>query len=294
MIIIKYPVRIPPSGRKYKRKSPGNVAPLPLKKDAACGMIEYQRGEAMRNFKLTLCYEGSRYRGWQRQGNTENTVQGRVETLLSRLLDQPIEVHGCGRTDAGVHARKQVCSFRADTALDCAALLGKIRAHLPADIGAVSLEDAPERFHARLSCTGKCYLYRIWLGETPNVFERRLLLFHPGPLDVEAMRQGAALLCGRHDFSAFCSVRNKKRSAVRELRDIEIVQTGEELRLYFTGDGFLYNLVRILTGTLLEIGEGRRSPADLPRILASLDREQAGPTAPAQGLILWDLFYENI
>ena len=245
----------------------------------------------MPNFKLTLCYEGTRYRGWQKQGNTDNTIQGKLETLLSRLLSQEVEVAGCGRTDAGVHARAQVCSFRAETAMSCAELLAALREFLPEDIGALSLELAPLRFHARLSCVEKSYVYRIWNSETPNVFERRFLWAVPEPLDLAAMQKAAALLCGRHDFSAFCSLKKMKKSPVRELRRIEILREGEELRFVFEGDGFLYHMVRILTGTLLQVGRGERAPEDMSAILASLDRAQAGPTAPAQGLTLWEVRY---
>ncbi len=246
----------------------------------------------MPNYKLRLCYDGTRYRGWQKQGNTEKTVQGKLEAALSRLLSQEVEVAGCGRTDAGVHAREQVCSFRAETGLSCEELLAALRRALPEDIGALSLEIAPPRFHARLSCKEKTYVYRIWNSETPNVFERRYLLPVHEALDVDAMKKAAALLCGRHDFAAFCSLKRSKKSAVRELRSLEILREGEELRLVFTGDGFLYNMVRILTGTLLEVGRGERSPEDMPSILASGDRAQAGPTAPAQGLTLWRVSYE--
>lgn len=248
----------------------------------------------MRNFRLTLCYEGTRYRGWQKQGNTDNTVQQKLETALSRLLAQPVEVAGCGRIDAGVHARRQVCSFRAETDLDCAALLASLRAVLPEDIGALSLEEAPPRFHARLSCLGKTYVYRIWNSETPNVFERRFVLPVPEALDEDAMRAAAALLVGRHDFAAFCTARPGKKSTVRELRQLELRREGEELRLVFEGDGFLYNMVRILTGTLLEVGRGARRPEEMTAILASRDRAQAGPTAPAKGLTLWDETYEGL
>ena len=161
----------------------------------------------MRNFKLTLCYDGTRYRGWQKQGNTDRTIQGKLETLLSRLLDQEIELSGSGRTDAGVHARRQVASFRADTDLSCAELLAGIRRNLPEDIGAVSLEEAPPRFHARLSAREKTYVYRVWNSESPCVFERKYVYVFPEPLDLAAIERSAAALCGRHDFSAFSTGR---------------------------------------------------------------------------------------
>lgn len=245
----------------------------------------------MRNFMLTLCYDGGRYRGWQRQGNTENTIQARVETLLSRLLEQEIELAASGRTDAGVHARRQVCSFRAETEHDAEFMLTELRKHLPEDIGALSLEEAPPRFHARLSCREKTYLYRVWNSAEPNVFERRYLYVFPGELDLDAMRDAAALLPGEHDFAAFCAQPRMKKSTVRTLTDIRIERRGGEVRLFYTGNGFLYNMVRILTGTLLEVGSGQRSAQSVPDALQSLDRKRAGFTAPAQGLTLWDVRY---
>ncbi|MEA5151067.1 MAG: tRNA pseudouridine(38-40) synthase TruA [Oscillospiraceae bacterium] len=245
----------------------------------------------MRNFKLTVCYDGGKYRGWQKQGNTPGTIQEKLETLLSRILGQETELAGSGRTDAGVHARRQVCSFRADTALSCGELLSLLRRYLPADIGAVSLEDAPPRFHARLNCVEKTYLYRIWNSDAPNVFERRYMLAYPGALDAAAMRAAAALLCGEHDFSAFCSNRHMKKSAVRELRRIDIEKAGDELRIALTGDGFLYNMARIIVGTLLEVGSGARAPEEMSGILLSRARENAGATAPALGLTLWEVRY---
>ncbi len=245
----------------------------------------------MRNFKLTLCYDGGRYDGWQRQGNSDNTIQGRLETLLSRLLDQTVEVAGSGRTDAGVHALEQVCSFRAETEEDCGELLRAIRRFLPEDIGAISLEEAPPRFHARLNCREKTYVYRIWNSEAPNVFERKWMVCVPQPLDIGAMRLAAGTLLGEHDFSAFCARWRMKKTAVRTLRHVEITRMGEEIRIALTADGFLYHMVRILVGTLIEVGEGKRAAEDIPAVLASRDRMEAGPTAPAQGLTLWSVKY---
>ena len=245
----------------------------------------------MRNFRLTLCYEGTRYRGWQRQGNTPDTLQARLEGLLGRMLGQEIELAGSGRTDAGVHARRQVCSFRAATDRSCEDLLRELRSYLPEDIGALALEEAEPRFHARLSCTGKTYLYRIWNSEAPCVFERRWVYPFPTALDTAAMERAAALLTGTHDFSAFCANKHMKKTAVRTLRQIEIRRAGEELQLRFTGDGFLYHMVRILVGTLLEVGTGMRNAEEMPAILEAKDRSQAGFTAPAQGLTLWEEYY---
>ena len=245
----------------------------------------------MRNFKLTLCYDGTRYRGWQKQGNTENTIQGKLEALLSGLLGQEVELAASGRTDAGVHALAQVCSFRAETALPCAVMLARLRAALPEDIGALELEEAPPRFHARLSCTGKTYLYRLWVSEEPCVFERRYVTVFREELEIEAMRRAAALLVGRRYFASFCGNPHMKKSTVRELRRIDISREGPELRLRFTGDGFLMHMVRILTGTLLEVGAGRIEAEDMPHILEAKSRAAAGPAAPARGLCLLNVEY---
>ena len=245
----------------------------------------------MQNYKLTLCYDGTRYRGWQKQGNTAQTVQGKLETLLSRALDQPVEIAGSGRTDAGVHERMQVCSFRANTDKSCAELLALLREYLPEDIGALALEKAPERFHARLSAVRKTYIYRVWNSDAPCVFERKYVHAEPRPLDLDAMRRAAAQLCGRHEFSAFSTGKKTGRAATRTIEAIGIERCGEEVRFTYTGDGFLYNMVRILTGTLLEVGLGERRPDDMEAILASHSRASAGFTAPAQGLFLWDVTY---
>lgn len=245
----------------------------------------------MRNFKLCLSYDGGRYRGWQKQGNTSVTLQWKLEDQLSRLLEQPVELHASGRTDAGVHARCQTCSFKADTGLDCAELLTRLRRYLPEDIGALSLEEVPLSFHARLSCKKKSYVYFIWNSSRPNVFYRKYSFSCPDSLDLAAMEKAAGLLLGERDFSSFCSLKRMKKSPVRRLDNIAISRQGELLAIKFTGSGFLYNMVRILTGTLIEVGRGERSPEDMPLILAERNRQAAGFTAPPQGLFLWEQFY---
>ena len=248
-------------------------------------------GNVLSNYRLTLCYDGTRWKGWQKQGNTEHTIQGKLETLLSRLLDQPVEAAGSGRTDAGTHAAMQVASFRAKTKLSPEEILSGLRQYLPADIGALSLEEAPPRFHARLSCVGKTYVYRIWNSPVPNVFERNYLYFLDEPLDLSAMGRAAAALTGTHDYRAFCSLKRYKKSTVRTVEEIRIEALGSELRLTFSGDGFLYHMVRILTGTLLAVGRGELKPEDMADILASRDRTRAGETVPACGLCLTEVRY---
>lgn len=245
----------------------------------------------MPNYKLTLCYDGTRYRGWQRQGNTPNTIQEKVESALSRILDQPVETAASGRTDAGVHARAQVVSFRAKTDRTPEEILAELRAALPADIGAVSLSEAAPRFHARLNAKGKTYVYRVWNSDAPDVFERRYRVAEPRALDLDAMRKAASALCGEHDFTSFCSDKRMKKSPVRRVDEIDVERLGDEVRLTFTGSGFLWNMVRILAGTLLEVGLGEREADSMQAVLDARDRTAAGKTAPANGLILWEVFY---
>ena len=244
----------------------------------------------MSNYKLTLSYDGTRYAGWQRQGNTGSTIQRKVEETLSRILEESVQISGCGRTDAGVHARMQVCSFISSRLTDVPGTLSALRRYLPEDIGALSLEEAPPRFHARLSCREKTYRYRVWRSNCPNVFERKYLYTFTEPLSLPAMKEAARALTGTHDFIAFSSTRGKK-STVRTVREITFAENGPELTMIFTGDGFLYHMVRIMAGTLLEAGLGRKTPADIQDAFEKKDRTLAGFTAPAQGLILWDIQY---
>ena len=244
----------------------------------------------MQTFCLTLCYDGTRYNGWQRQGNTPNTIQEKLETLLSRLLNQPIEVAGSGRTDAGVHARMQTASFRGETNLTAEELLTQIRQYLPEDIGVYSCVEAPERFHARLNARQKTYRYRIWNSTLPCVFERRFVAVRPEALDMAAMEQAAACFLGEHDFSAFCSQKPGKKSTVRRIDALTLERKGPELQITVTGNGFLYNMVRILVGTLLEVGDGQRNPDSIPALFGG-KRAQAGFLAPPQGLCLMEVTY---
>ena len=242
----------------------------------------------MRNLRLDICYDGTRYRGWQRLTGVEGTIQGKLETVLSRILEEPIEVSGSGRTDAGVHAAGQVASFTAPER-DPEELLRRLRHLLPADIGALTLEQAPPRFHARLSAVGKTYVYRIWNSPVPDVFARRFRVCVPQRLDDEAMRRAAADLVGTHDFTSFCV--HSKKSAVRTLTELSVRREGDALTLTFSADGFLHHMVRILTGTLLEVGLGKRPAGSMPALLAEKRRAAAGQTAPAAGLCLMEVRY---
>ena len=242
-----------------------------------------------RNYKLILAYDGTRYRGWQRLPGGL-TVQGKLESVLGEIFGKEILVHGSGRTDAGVHARAQVVSFTAPE-LPVDTLLRRLRHMLPEDMGAIELSYASDRFHARLSAVEKTYVYRIWNSEAPDVFARRYRVQVPKPLNLENMRQGAALFLGTHDFLAFCANKHFKKSSVRTLHRFDILQDGEEWCFVMTGDGFLYHMARIMVGTLLEIGQGQYGPEKIREMFASRNRETAGETAPAKGLCLMEVRY---
>ena len=244
----------------------------------------------MRNIRLDICYDGTRYRGWQRLPGKDDTLQGKLETALSRILEEPIEISGSGRTDAGVHARGQVANFHTESTMSAAEILANLRKYLPEDIGIYSCKDVSPRFHARLNAKEKTYRYRIWNSEAPCVFERRYVAVMPEALDVEVMKAAAGKLVGEHDFSAFCGNPKFKKSTVRYIRSIDIRREGEELVIEYTGNGFLHNMVRILTGTLVEVGRGERNAQSIPALFGG-KRADAGFLAPAQGLCLMEVYY---
>ena len=246
----------------------------------------------MRNFKLTLSYVGTRYSGWQKQTNTTNTIQGKLEQALKNLLGAPVEVQGSGRTDAGVHAAAQVANFHADTALSCDELCRRLRNSMPQDIGIISLEEVSPRFHARLSAHEKTYCYRIWNSDIPNVFEQKYMHAVSSPLDLTAMREASVHFLGTHDFRAYCSNTDFKKSAVRTIYGIKLDTFTHEVRLTVTGNGFLYNMVRLIAGTLIRVGLHELRPDEIPAILESQDRRLAGPMAPACGLCMMEVKYE--
>ena len=244
----------------------------------------------MRNLRLDICYDGTRYKGWQRLPGSDATIQGKIEQCLSRILGEPIEISGSGRTDAGVHAMGQVANFHTDSAMTAEEILVNLRRYLPEDIGIYSCRDVSPRFHARLNAKEKTYRYRIWNSAKPCVFERRFAAVMPEKLDLDDMKQAAAYLEGEHDFSAFCGNPKFRKSTVRFIRSIEICRRGEELQFMFTGNGFIHNQVRILVGTLVEVGRGERCADSIPELFGG-KRADAGFLAPAQGLCLMEVFY---
>ncbi len=244
----------------------------------------------MRNLRLELCYDGTRYKGWQRLSGVENTLQGKLETALSRILGEEIAVSGSGRTDAGAHALRQVANFHTESDMPCEELLSQLRRYLPEDVGIYSCQEAHPRFHARLNAKTKTYRYRIWNSQTPCVFDRRYVYILPEMLDVEKMKKAAGYFLGEHDFSAFCANKRMKKSTVRRIDSFCVEQTENELIFTVTGNGFLYNMVRILVGTLIEVGRNQREADSIPGLFGAA-REQAGYLVPAQGLCLMEVTY---
>lgn len=247
----------------------------------------------MRNFKIIIQYEGTRYQGWQRQDSTGNTIQGKLETILAKMTGLHfVQVDGSGRTDAGVHAIGQVANFKIDTKLPAAAVMDYINQYLPEDIGVIAIEEMPERFHSRLNAKGKTYCYRIWNEKLPCVFLRRYVYELPEPLDLDAMRTAAACLVGTHDFKAFTANKKSRKSTIRTMDAILIDKEGSEVVITYSGDGFLYHMVRILTGTLIEAGLGQRDPASVKTLLEKdATRDLSGVLVPAKGLCLMEVRY---
>ena len=247
----------------------------------------------MRNFKIVLQYEGTRYQGWQKQVSTDNTIQGKIETLLSKMSGTAVEIQGAGRTDAGVHAYGQVANFHIETEKTATEIMDYMNLYLPEDISVIHCEEKPERFHARLNAKGKVYCYHIWNSHKKPVFRRKYVHQVPGELDMEAMKQAATALCGTHDFQSFTSTKRGKKSTVRRVDSIEIEREGEEIIFTFRGDGFLYHMVRIMMGTLIEVGIGIRKAEDIPSIIEAKDRRRAGHLIPGKGLALMEVKYDN-
>ena len=246
----------------------------------------------MANYIMILQYDGTRYNGWQKQGNTGNTIQEKLEAALCQMSGEEIAVIGSGRTDAGAHAMGQAANFHMNAPLTADDILNQLNYLLPKDIGVLFVREADPMFHSRHHAKYKLYQYRCRTSPIPNVFEKNYYFHYRKPLSVEKMRQGARYLVGKHDFKAFCSNKRYKKSTIRIIYNIEIKEKAEEIYFYFKGNGFLYNMVRILVGTLMDVGEGKCRPEDVLSILHGKNREAAGVTVPACGLTLLEVGYD--
>ncbi|MGZ0051185.1 tRNA pseudouridine(38-40) synthase TruA [Brevibacillus gelatini] len=244
----------------------------------------------MKRLRCVLGYDGTDFSGFQVQPD-QVTVQGEIEAALKRITGEEIQIHGSGRTDAGVHARGQVIHFDTNSHIPLDKWRFVLNNQLPDSIVIRSVEEVPETFHARFDVRVKEYRYCIDNNPVADVFRHRYADHIRFPLDVEAMQQAARHLVGEHDFTSFCSAKTFVEDKVRTVYSLTVERFGGEVWVTCRGNGFLYNMVRIIVGTLVEVGQGKRHPDELKKILAARDREMAGKTAPAKGLTMWEVVY---
>jgi tRNA pseudouridine38-40 synthase len=253
----------------------------------------------MRYLKLTIAYDGTDFHGWQIQSG-KPTVQGEIVSILRRLTQENIAIHGSGRTDAGVHALGQVASFRTQTALTTTELQRALNALLPPTIRIIGADETGPDFNARWSARAKTYRYRLYRGKVVPPMIWRYVLHYPFPLDEDAMRDAAARFAGTHDFASFAASTgseedDKERSTEREIYSTELARTSDDEELVFTvkGRSFLRYMVRKMVGTLLDIGRGKLTPDDIERLYEIKDRSKSGPTVPPQGLVMVEVQHEE-
>lgn len=244
----------------------------------------------MKNYKITVQYDGSRYNGWQRQGNTKNTIQEKFDNVLSRMCGERVEIFASGRTDAGVHAEAQIANFKCETKMSCEEIMLYLNKYLPDDIAVKEIEEVNDRFHSRLNAVSKTYEYSIAVTK-PDVFIRKYVFATDSNPNVEKMRSASKLLLGTHDFKGFSSVGKSKKSTVRTINSIDITEDKGIIKITINGSGFLYNMVRIICGTLFDIGTGKLEEEVINKVFESKNREEAGVTLPACGLKLIKVYY---
>jgi tRNA pseudouridine38-40 synthase len=246
----------------------------------------------MRNIKLTLEYDGSRYHGWQRlgKGESENTIENKLLELIKKMTDEDVELNCASRTEVGVHAYAQIANFKTKTGLKLYEIKNYFNRYLPMDIAVVEVEEVPERFHATLNAKSKTYLYRIAIGDVPSVFDRKYTYYCFKMPDIVPMREGAKKLLGKHDFKDFSTVK-KSKSTVKEIYSIDLYQDTKEIQITIRANDFLHNMARMLAATLLDIGLGARKVEELEAILDPNSTETASAPASAQGLFLQEIEY---
>ncbi len=246
----------------------------------------------MRNIVLTVSYDGTNYCGWQRQKNGP-TIQEKLEQAASQVMKEPIAVEGCGRTDAGVHAMEYICNFKTGCSIPEDRIALAINCCLPDDIVVKKAWQTDWDFHSRFSAKKKTYLYRIDQGPVPNPFQKNYAWYMKYPLDIQKMNRAAADIVGTHDFRCFMASGGTVKTTVRTVDRLCIEKKGSLVEIEVSANGFLYNMVRIITGTLVYVGVGKLQPDCIPDLIASADRRKAGITAPPQGLYLKELVYEG-
>ncbi len=245
-----------------------------------------------KNFRFTISYDGSRYQGWEHQPTTDMTIQGKIENVLSKMAEEDVEVTGAGRTDAGVHARAMTANAFIETDMEPDEIRDYMNRYLPDDICIREVKQASPRFHSRYNAVGKTYRYTCFTGLVKPIFDRKYVYYLENVPDLEAMKKAAEILKGEHDFKSFCSNPRMKKSTVRIVDRIDIVKKGAYITFTYHGTGFLQYMVRILTGTLLEVGYGKRTPESMIELLEAKDRKLAGDTAPACGLTMVRVDYD--
>ncbi|KAF5040982.1 MAG: tRNA pseudouridine(38-40) synthase TruA [Sedimentibacter saalensis] len=245
----------------------------------------------MRNIKMIIQYDGTRYKGWQKQTEDINTVQGKLESILGNMTGEEIQLVGCGRTDTGVHAINYTANFHTNSTMNTDDMHKYLNDKLPDDIAVKSIKNASERFHARYNILSKTYMYRINNSGIKNVFDRKYIHSIDEKLNIEKMRECAAVLVGTHDFQSFTTLKSKTKSTVRTINFINIEDNDGIIEIDVNGNGFLWNMVRIILGTLIEAGKEKLSPEDVKNILEAKKRAEAGPMVPAKALFLKDVEY---
>lgn len=244
----------------------------------------------LRNIKLILTYDGTAYHGWQMQQNAV-TVQEKLYEAIFQILRHEATVQGCSRTDKGVHANMFCCNFKTENQMPCEKMIYGLNAVLPDDIRVLSCEEIYEDFNARFDCKGKEYIYKIWNSKIGNPFLREYALHYPYVLDTDMLNKQAKQFIGRYDFAAFCAAGSVVKDTVRTITDCSVTRDGDLITISVKGDGFLYNMVRIIVGTLLYIGSGKIEKDTIVDIIESKDRTRAGITAKAHGLYLNEVYY---
>ncbi len=247
----------------------------------------------MYNYKMEISYDGASYNGWQKQKNAKGTIQEELETVISSIVSQKVEIVGSGRTDKGVHALCQVANFMVTKEQDVKKLKYDINKKLTNDISILSIKEVDERFHSRYNAKSKTYTYKINNAEFVNPFTRKYSYHVEEKLNISKMRKGAEYLIGKKDFACFSTARNVKKNTVKTIQSIDIVKEGMEVTIKFRGTGFLYNQVRIMVGTLLDIGHGVNSPEYVKEIFKKNERVFAGRKIPPHGLFLEKVEYND-
>ena len=246
----------------------------------------------MRNILLTMMYDGSHYHGWQIQDNAL-TVQEVFQSARFKVLGTDVDIKGCSRTDSGVHANMYCVSFRTEHRIPCERLPAAVNNYLPPDIAVLSAREVDEDFHARYSCKGKQYIYKIWNADIRNPFLVGHALHYWYDLDIELMNRAARHMEGCHDFTSFCTLDNREKGDFRRnVSEVSVKKNDDLVIITAQADGFLYNMVRIIVGTLLYVSQKKIFPDDIPEIILAEDRKKAGPTAPPEGLYLNKVYYD--